>query len=95
MIDHQDYGAEVASHLFSDFFTEHMADDLVAASVRLPRERVALLDAMAKKAGFSRNRMINMLIGAGIQDVFSRMPDAVVDELRLEAAEASQEDSKC
>lgn len=82
-----DYGGEVAGLLSADFMTDHMTDDLVAASVRLPRERVALLDAMSKKAGVSRNRMINMLIGAGIRDVFSRLPHEVADDLREAAAE--------
>jgi predicted DNA-binding protein len=77
----QDFGGEVASLLSADFITEHMTDDLVAASVRLPRERIALLDAMSKKAGVSRNRMINMLISAGISDVFSRLPAEVVHDL--------------
>lgn len=77
----QDYAGELVGLLASDFVSENMEEDLLAVSIRFPRERVAVMDAMAKKAGVSRNRMVNMLAAAGIQEVMSRLPGEVAGDL--------------
>lgn len=81
-----DPGAELAGMLISDWVSELADDDLFGVSVRFPRERVAVLDAMAKRAGVSRNRIVNMLVSAGVRDVMGRLPAEVEGELHDEIA---------
>ena len=78
-----DPGAEIAGLLASDWAAETYgaSEELVSISLRVSPSRLAVLDAMAKKTGFSRNRMANMLLAIGCRDVIGRLPPEVVADL--------------
>ena len=80
-LDSNEAGAKLAGLLASDWANEHIRDDVMAVSFRIPRNRVRMMDAMAKKGGVSRNSMCCQLLAVGIQDVLSRLPDEVVGEI--------------
>lgn len=82
-----DAGAEAAGLLSSDYVTETHEGELSAFSVRVPPGRLAAIDAMASKAGISRNRMANLLLSAGIRDVLARLPNEVIEDLGEAVAE--------
>lgn len=82
-----DPAGEIAGLLSSEWISENIEGDLIAISIRLPPARLALVDAMARKAGISRNRMANMLLAAGCKDVVSRLPSAAVEDLHDEIEE--------
>lgn len=79
-----DYAARIAARMTQEDYDPGEAEDLFAISVRVPDQVRATLDEMAKRAGVSRNSMIIELLRAGIQDVFSKLPNAVAQELTEE-----------
>lgn len=76
-----DPAGEIAGLLASDFASDGMDGDLVSISLRVSTDRLTVIDAMAKMAGVSRNRMANMLLRAGCREVISRLPNEVVADL--------------
>lgn len=76
-----DPAGEIAGLLSSDFVSNAPDDDLVGITLRVSVDRLAVIDAMAKMGGISRNRMANMLLAAGCRDVIGRLPNEVVSEL--------------
>jgi hypothetical protein len=76
-----DPAGEIAGLISSDWADENIHDELTAMSLRVSSTRLAVIDAMSKKAGVSRNRMANMLLAAGCKDVMSRLPQEVFAEL--------------
>lgn len=58
---------------------------LFAMSVRLPSPTASLVAAMADQAGCSRNELLNLIVEAGIDAIFSATAPEVVDDLRREA----------
>lgn len=80
-----DPASEIAGMVASEWLAENYgSEELLAFSLRVPMGRVELIDAMAKRAGVSRNRMANMLLAAGCRDVVSRLPSEVFSELQEE-----------
>lgn len=81
-----DPAGEIAGLVASEWLTENhgASDELISFSLRVPSERVALMDAMARRAGVSRNRIANMLLAAGCRDVFDRLPGEVQAEIQEE-----------
>jgi len=82
-----DPGAEVAGLLMSQFATENFDIELMPVSLRLPASRLAFIDAMAVKAAVSRNRMLNLLLSTGCNDVVSRLAPEVLADLAEAAGE--------
>ena len=76
-----DPGARVAGLVAADWAAENVDFDLVSISLRVSRERLTVIDALASKAGVSRNRMANELLEVGCRDVIDRLPSEVVEQL--------------
>lgn len=76
-----DPAAEIAGLLSSDLASDLVEGDLIAISLRVSVDRLAVIDGMATLAGVSRNRMANMLLKAGCRDVITRLPNEVVADL--------------
>jgi hypothetical protein len=76
-----DPAGEIAGLLSTDFVSEQSDGDQVGITLRVSVDRLAVIDAMAKMGGVSRNRMANMLLAAGCRDVIARLPNEVVGEL--------------
>lgn len=75
----------IVSRMVRGDFAREEDEELFAVSVRIPQRTRLMLDAMAKQANISRNSMAIELMQAGIQDVLSKLPDVVVQDLVEEA----------
>lgn len=86
----QDYEGELAGLLMSEWNAEQAPDEvLTGVSIRMTPDRVAVLDMVAQRAGISRNRVCNMLIAAGLEQLLTRLPDGVAGDF-LEQIHALQ-----
>lgn len=59
-------------------------------SLRLPAHIAASLMVMAEEGGKSRNEMARMVIQAGLDDIFSRLPKEVEADLRIAIHERAE-----
>ena len=84
-----DPAGEIAGLISSEWDYENPTDGLIAMSLRVPANRLAVIDGMSKKAGVSRNRMANMLLAAGCKAVIALLDEGVLDELRQTTEEES------
>ena len=80
-----DVAGRIAARMLQDDYDPDEAHELFSMSLRVPDPVRAMLDAMAVQAGVSRNTMAIDVIRAGIQDVLSKLPDGLKDELIEEA----------
>lgn len=80
-----DVAGRIASRMMQEDYDLDEAYELFSMSLRVPDPVRAMLDAMAVQAGVSRNTMAIDVIRAGIQDVLSKLPDGLKDELIEEA----------
>lgn len=53
-----------------------------AISARINLMTLARVDAMAQKAGKSRNDMLNMLLDVGCEEVYQHLPSPAVEDLQ-------------
>ena len=44
---------------------------IFAMSIRIPANRASLISSMANHAGISRNEMVNLVVQAGLEAIFS------------------------
>lgn len=51
-------------------------------SYRVPIATLARVDALAEKAGKSRNSMLNMLVDVGLEELFSRLSQENLEEVQ-------------
>lgn len=80
-----DVAGRIASRMMQDDYDPDEAYELFSMSLRVPDPVRGMLDAMAVQAGVSRNTMAIDVIRAGIQDVLSKLPAGLRDELVEEA----------
>ena len=80
-----DVAGRIAARMLQEDYDPDEAHELFSMSLRVPDPVRAMLDAMAFQAGVSRNTMAIDVIRAGIQDVLSKLPDGLKDELIEEA----------
>lgn len=77
----------VAAMLYGNATTNTVSVVKVVA-YRIPVHLLAPVDAMAKKAGKSRNAMLNLLLQVGIDEVRKQLPDDVAEKLTMAESEA-------
>jgi hypothetical protein len=70
-----------AGVLFGTADALHKAQ-VVPAMVRLPVYTMAKIDAYARRAGKSRNAVVNLLCEVGLEELASRVPSDLVEELK-------------
>ena len=61
--------------------------ELVPISVRVPSWIMAKLDAMTTHSGKSRNHVFNLVLDAGVESVWSHLPNELRTELEFEGGE--------
>jgi len=76
-----DMAGRIASRMVQEEVDDDLGDELFSMSIRVPMQLRAYIDAMAEHTGVSRNSMVIDLLRAGVEDVNSRLPDAIRDEL--------------
>lgn len=76
-----DVAGRIASRMLLDTDSPDYTDELFAMSVRVPEPLKIMIDGMAKQVGVSRNTMAIDLLRAGIQNVLSKLPAEVAQEL--------------
>lgn len=57
---------------------------------RCPVSSLARVDALAAKAGKSRNAMMTMLLDVGIEEVFARLSQGAIEEIQSREIHALQ-----
>lgn len=80
-----DAASRIAALMVRNEVEEEVLSEVYPVSIRIPETMRAMLDAMAQQVGCSRNSMAIDLLRAGMQDVLSRLPPEVVDDLVSEA----------
>jgi hypothetical protein len=55
-------------------------------SMRLPPDRVALLDRLCERSGWNRNQVIDALIDKGLIELFGALSETTADEIMSEHA---------
>ena len=77
---HDDPIGFIAGRLSADSFAPD-EDELRQISLRLPPERLAIIDVIASNANLSRNAIINQLLNGAIRDLLDRLPDSVTSDI--------------
>lgn len=54
----------------------------VQLSIRLAKDRVALLDAIATRSNWNRNQVLVALLERSLYELFERLPDRTAEQLR-------------
>lgn len=73
---------ELAAAMISGTGAFGLTSTVKAISYRVPVADLAIVDAMAAKAGKSRNAMLNILVAAGIQEVSKSLSRSVLKQVR-------------
>lgn len=74
--------AEMVASLVSGTATHQAAAVQKVTSVRLNVYTLARVDALAAKAGRSRNEMVNMLLDVAVQEVYGNLGEEVIQDLQ-------------
>lgn len=82
----KDVAGRIASRVIRDEVDFDDDEELFSMSVRVPASLRALVDELAESAGLSRNAMCVDLIQAGVEDVISRLPAEVANDVHEAAA---------
>ncbi len=80
--------AEIAASVLSGTATLMTKGELVPITGRVPSWVMSVLDAMATRAGKSRNYVVNIVLAAGLEAVQEHMTEEVRAELSLLSADA-------
>lgn len=74
--------AEMVASLVSGTATHQAVAVQKVTSVRLNVYTLARVDALAAKAGKSRNEMVNMLLDVAVQEVYGNLGEEVIQDLQ-------------
>lgn len=74
--------AEMVASLISGTATHQVAAVQKVTSVRLNVYTLARVDAMASKAGKSRNEMVNLLLDVAVQEVYGNLGEEAIQDLQ-------------
>jgi len=88
MIDNEVTNTEHVALMLSSNATSNMVAVMKVVAYRVPLHLLGPVDAMAKKAGKSRNAMLNLLVQVGIDEVRKQLSDDVAEALVVGESEA-------
>src|SRR5437870_4513812 len=74
--------ADVLASVVSGTAKNRMTAAVRAISYRVPVSSLARVDALASKTGKSRNAILNMLVDAGLEEVFLRLSQEHLEEVQ-------------
>ena len=79
--------AEHAANVVARSARQTTVAELVVTSARFPVWVMAEIDAMAVHSGQSRNHILNLVVGAGLEAVTAHLDKALADDLDKIAAD--------
>lgn len=88
MIEQEVTNTEHVAAMVSGNGTSNLIAAVKVVAYRIPVHLLAPVDAMAAKAGKSRNAMLNLLVQVGIDEVRNQLSDEVAESLTVGEAKA-------
>ena len=82
--------AQIVASIISGTGKQETIAAMRTISARIIFATLARVDAMAQKAGKSRNEMINMLLDLACNEVYNNLESHVIEELQLREMAALQ-----
>jgi hypothetical protein len=88
MIENEVSNTEHVAAMLSGNATTNSVSAVKVVAYRVPMHLLGPVDAMSKKAGKSRNAMLNLLVRVGIDEVRKQLSDDAAEALTLAESEA-------